>query len=375
MARIGIDYTAAITQGAGIGRYVRELIAALLRLDTANEYRLFAASPRPISQAGPPVRRLPFHDKWLMRVWHRLRLPLPVESITGRVDLFHSPDFTLPPTLPGTPTILTVHDLSFIRDPNSANARLRSFLSQVVPRSVRRASHVLADSQATKQDLIELWQTPAEKISVLYCGVDSRFHPVTDPAELAAMRGRYQIGDRPFILALSTLQPRKNYVRLIQAFAPLAARNPELALVIGGGRGWQYQAILAEPARLSIEHQVVFPGFVTDADLPSLYSAAELFVYPSLYEGFGLPLLEAMACGTPVIASTRSSLPEVTGEAGLQADPLDVAGWTAAMDQLLHDPALRHTLINRGFRQAGRFTWEQAAVQLQAIYQQVLANA
>ncbi len=374
MARIGLDYTAAVQQGAGIGRYVRELVSALLVLDKENDYRLFAASPKPLPPSPFPVRRIPFHDKWLMRIWHRARIPLPVELFTGRVDLFHSPDFTLPPTLPGVPTVLTVHDLSFIRDPDSADERLRAYLNRVVPRSVRRADHVLADSQATRQDLIELWDTPTEKISVIYCGVDQRFKPVTDPAALAAVRAQYAIGDGPYIFSVSTLQPRKNYRRLIQAFVPLATRYPDLNLVIGGGRGWKVEEILAEPGRLGVEDRVRFPGFVADEDLPALLSAAELFAYPSLYEGFGIPILESMACGTPVIASDRSSLPEVVGEAGLMVDALDVAALSAGMERLLSEDNLRAQLVERGNRQVARFSWADAARQLLDTYEMLLGN-
>jgi glycosyltransferase involved in cell wall biosynthesis len=323
VARIGIDYTAAVQQGAGIGRYVRELIGTLLELDRENDYRLYAASASPLPPTPFPVTRLPFHDKWLMRIWHRARLPLPVELVTGRLDLFHSPDFTLPPTLPGVPTVLTVHDLSFVRDPDSADERLRAYLNRVVPRSVRRASHVLADSEATRQDLIDLWEIDPAKITVIYCGVEPRFRPVVDPAVLAEVRGRYNLGGGRYVFSISTLQPRKNYRRLIQAFAPLTGRHPDLTLVIAGGKGWKYHEILAEPERLGIGGRVLFPGFVADADLPALLSGAALFAYPSLYEGFGIPILEAMACGTPVIASDRSSLPEVVGDAGLQ-----VTRWT-----------------------------------------------
>jgi glycosyltransferase involved in cell wall biosynthesis len=372
MPRVGIDYTAAVQQRAGIGRYVRELVAALLRQDVQLDYRLFAASPAPLPDLPFRVRHLPFHDRWLMRVWHRVRAPLPVELITGPIDIYHSPDFTLPPTLPRTRTLLTVHDLSFVRDPDSAAHSLRTFLSVVVPRSVERADRVLADSQATKEDLIELWATPEDKVSVLYCGVDSRFRPVTDPAALAAVRARYGLSRGPFVLSVSTLQPRKNFRRLIQAFAPLAERHPELSLVIGGGKGWRYEEILAEPERVGIAGRVLFPGFVDDSDLPALYSAAVALAYPSLYEGFGLPVLEAMACGTPVIASDRSSLPEVTADAGLQADPFDVEAWTAGLAMLVEDTELRESLVTRGLEQAGRFSWDRAASELLHIYRGLL---
>src|SRR5512136_1582307 len=195
--KIGIDYTSAATQGAGIGRYTRELMRALLAVPSEHSYSFFYASQKRIDHTAlstqhSAVRRLPFHDKWLMRVWQRLSIPIPVELIVGKVDLFHSPDYTLPPTLPGVPTLLTVHDLSFIRDPDSAWPSLRAFLNQAVPRSVKRATHVLADSQATKADLIELFGTPAEKITVLYSGVDARFSPVRDQAELDRVCAKYQ---------------------------------------------------------------------------------------------------------------------------------------------------------------------------------------
>ena len=159
---------------------------------------------------------------------------------------------------------------------------------------------------------------------------------MSDAEELGRVRQRYGIGQQPFILSLSTLQPRKNYVRLIQAFARLAPQHPDLLLVLGGGKGWKYDEILAEPARLDIADRVRFPGFVADEDLPALYSAAELFAYPSLYEGFGIPLLEAMACGTPVLSSDRSSLPEVTGTAGIQVDPFDVDAMAAESGAIAH---------------------------------------
>ncbi|MBI5567635.1 MAG: glycosyltransferase family 4 protein [Chloroflexi bacterium] len=383
--RIGIDYTSAATQGAGIGRYTRELMRALLAQPSANKYSFFYAKSKPIDESPvtsyrSTIRRVPFHDKWLMRVWQRFRIPLPVELIVGKIDLFHSPDFTLPPTLPGVPTLLTVHDLSFVRDPDSAWPSLRAFLNRAVPRSVQRATHVLADSLATKYDLIELFGTPAEKITVLYSGVEPRFAPVRDRTEIDRVCAKYHL-PRPFILSVGTLQPRKNYARLIQAFASLI-NDPHPStplrfaqdasgdhhLVITGGKGWLYESIFEQVKSLGLENRVHFPGFVDDADLPALYSAADLFAYVSLYEGFGLPLLEAMACGTPVIASNVSSLPEVVGDVGLQVDPRDVSAITRALRAMLERSDLRETSIAAGLDRARTFTWEKAANQLLSIY-------
>jgi len=374
--RIAIDYTAAVRQRGGIGRYTRELVQALAALDQANEYVLLVQDRPGRAEAPAPnfrLRSTGLSEPWLTRLWQRLGLPLPVEVFTGPVDIFHSPDFVLPPTRRGTRTLLTVHDLSFIRDPDSAPPALRAYLERVVPRSVARADHILADSAATRHDLITLYDVPGEKVSVVYSGVNAAFRPVRDAARLAEVCARYGLR-RPYILSLGTLQPRKNYIRLIRAFA-CARRSPALRdhqLAIVGGKGWLYEAIFAEVERLGLHDSVLFPGFVADADLPALYSAAALFVYPSLYEGFGLPVLEAMACGTPTVVSNASSLPEVAGDAALLVDPHDEAALAQALEQALSDDGLRARLVAQGFEQARRFTWAAAAGQLLGLYHRLV---
>jgi glycosyltransferase involved in cell wall biosynthesis len=375
MISIGLEVTAAVQQGAGIGRYVRELLKALVALAPQNpdlNFRLFYAAtqaryPLPPLPAAFRLRVLPCHDIWLARIWQRARLPLPVELLTGRVQVYHSPDFTLPPTLPKVPTLLTVHDLSFVRDPDSAAPGLRHYLNQVVPRSVRRATHILADSAATQADLQALYHTPAEKITVLYSGVEASFQPVRDVTALAALRNRYRLGSQPFVLAVSTLQPRKNFLRLIQAFDQ-GLRDSPYNLVIAGGKGWLYDDIFAEVTRRGLNERVLFVGFVQDADLPALYSAATAFAYPSLYEGFGLPLLEAMACGTPVLSSTVSCLPEVAGDAALLVDPYDVTALAVGLQRIVTDAGLRAQLLAAGSLRAQQFRWQQSAQQLLAVY-------
>ena len=392
-ARIAIDYTSAVRQGGGIGRYTRELVRALVAQDPSSQYTLLVADPRPSPASLAPnarFRRVPVADVWLQRLWHRLRLPLPVEWLAGDFDLFHQPDFVLPPLRRGVPGLLTVHDLTFVRDPDSAEPSLRRYLNRVVPGSVARAAHVLADSAATRDDLIREYGTSPEKITVLYPGVDARFQPQDDPAERAQVRGRYGIPEGPFVLSVGTLQPRKNYVRLIQAFARIAnlraqqlpvdsttSTPPGLAdasplLIIAGGRGWLYDEIYAEVERQGLTGRVLFPGFVADGDLPALYRAAGVFAYPALYEGFGLPVLEALACGTPAVTSDVSSLPEVAGDAALQVDPTSVDALAAELTRLLTDNALRADLRTRGPAQARKFTWESAAGQLLDIYRKIV---
>jgi glycosyltransferase involved in cell wall biosynthesis len=372
---IGIDFTAAAEQGGGIGRYTRELITALAQEDTSTEYRLFVAGSRINVLPPEPGKNFKWRStritaEWFARIWHRARLPIPVETWTGKLSLYHATDFTLPPLRRGTRSILTVHDLSFIRSPETAMPSLRRYLEIVVPRSIQRADFVLADSEATRQDILELYPVEAEKVAVLYSGVEKRFQPVQDAAALAATRERYGLGDNPFILSVGTVQPRKNYQRLAEAFKRLD--NPDLRLVIAGGKGWLDTPLYQSIRDLRLEDRVKFLGFVADADLPALYSSARVLAFPSLYEGFGLPALEAMACGTPVVASNVSSVPEVVGEAGLQIDPTDVEGLTEALRRLIEEEGLRSTLIAQGLERAKLFDWHQSAQELRKHYQALL---
>lgn len=377
--RIGIDATAAVTQGGGIGRYTRELVGALGNEPGNYTYRLFSARqpaelpvPEPIPQSSAiSYRQAPLSAQWLYRVWYRLRLPLPVQLFTGTIDLFHSPDFVLPPVLGDIPTLLTVHDLSFLHYPETFTPALVNYLNRVVPWSVERATHVVADSEATKRDLVNLWHVEPEKISVLYSGVHERFQPVTDDKVLAQMRQRYGLGEAPYILSVGTVQPRKNYEMLIRALKRVADKCPH-NLVIAGGQGWLYDQVMDEVREQRLEERVRFTGFVDDADLPALYSESSLFVFPSLYEGFGLPLLEAMACGVPVLTSNASSLPEVAGTAAMQLPPTSERKWARAMLQVLGDSELRVHMVAAGFRQVRRFSWQKAARELRQIYARLL---
>ena len=378
--RIGIDYTAAVQQGAGIGRYARQLVSALVELDAENKYTLLvgAAGVHDAAfQVEALTRRanvrgvlLPVSDHTLSILWHRLHLPLWVELACGPLDLFHSPDFTLPPVLRAR-TILTIHDLSFIRVPECAEPSLRAYLLQAVPASVRRADVVLADSECTRADLIELLGADPDRVEVVYAGVGQHFQRVSDGGLLRAVRMRYNLPER-FILGVGTLQPRKNFQRLVKAYAMARGHiHSEIKLVIAGASGWMYEGIFRSVEELGLRDAVCFPGYVADDDLPALYSMADLFVFPSLYEGFGMPPLEAMACGTPVVASNVSSLPEVVGDAALMVDPLDVAALADAMGRLLTDPDLRENMVRRGVEQARRFTWTRAAANLVDIYRRV----
>lgn len=375
--RVAIDVTAAIHQGGGIGRYTRCLVTALAQSPHRLRITLFLTATRhtPVPDwlwllPNVRLRRIPLPERTATILWQRARLPLPIEALIGPQDLCHFPDFVMPPVRRAR-RVLTIHDLSFRLVPEAADAGLRRYLEQVVPRSARRADLILADSQATQRDITDHLGVPAAKTAVLYSGVGPEFQPVHDAFRLTAVRQRYALPHR-FVMSLGTLQPRKNYGRLIQAYATLLqAGDLDWDLVIVGRPGWLYADLAEEVQRLGVINRVHFLTNASDADLPALYSLAEVFVLVSLYEGFGLPPLEAMACGTPIIVSNVSSLPEVAGDAGVQVDPLNVPAIASALNTLTTDAGRRTDLRERGLRQAATFTWERAAEQVADHYRRV----
>jgi glycosyltransferase involved in cell wall biosynthesis len=370
-----IDYTPAIRQSAGIGRIIRGQVRALLATNPGYDVRLFVAGQ--VTQAERDDAPLPLHtipfvsERNLIRIWHRLNVPFPRADwfAGGRADLLHATDFVLPPAS-ARRRVVTVHDLAFLRYPDAAMPSLHRYLNTVVPRSVQRADHLIADSQHTADDLQALWGIPGERISVVQGAVDQQhFQPETDTTVQQAVRARYGIGERPFILGLSKLQPRKNFARLIRAFH--AARQEAALphrLVIGGSKGWLFDEIFATVQELGLEGDVVFPGFVDDGDLPALFSAAEFFTYPSLYEGFGLPILEAQACGAAVLTGDNSCLPEAGGDGALYVDAESVESIAAGIVRLATDGAYRRALAEMGSVNARKFTWERSAQQLISAY-------
>lgn len=373
--RLGVDYSAAVWQGAGIGRYTRALIGELLRLDRENRYTLlfpagFPGRPAPflshlrhLNHPHLQLRPLPLSDRCLAVLWQRLRLPLPVEAFCGRLDLFYSPDFVLPPQLSGR-RLLTVHDLAFLVHPECAVPSLGWYLRRAVPRSIARADLLLADSENTRRDLICLMGVSPGRVEVLYPGVEPAFRPLAQASREAA-RARYGLPER-FLLTVGTIEPRKNLPRLLEALSGLPERL-RLPLVVVGRPGWLYEETFAAVERYGLQREVRFLGFVPQEDLPALYNLALALVYPSLYEGFGLPPLEAMACGTPVLTSSVSSLPEVVGEAAVLVDPADVSSIREGLRRLLEDGELRTRLREQGLARAREFTWEKAAGRLREI--------
>ena len=378
--RVGIDYSPAVNQQAGIGRYTRSIVAELAELDQENEYVLFYPS-RNLNQEvfAPPKSpnfqrvEIPVSNQSLNALWFRLGVPFPVDLFTGPVDVCHFPDFTLPPIRNGK-TVLTVHDLSFLVHPEYAEKGLRQYLERVVPPSVAGASLVLADSESTGNDLIVLLDVPPERVEVLLPGVEPRFAPVVDEVALESARRKYSISF-PYILTISTIEPRKNLLGLMKAFSGFKRMTESRhKLVIGGGKGWHYSEVFATAKAIDVADDIIFLGHVADEDLPALYSMSDLFAWLSFYEGFGLPVLEAMACGTPVVASNRASLPEVIGDAGLLVPPSEIDAIADAFDSILGDEALAAELADKGRKQASLFSWRSSAKQLLSIYQRLASD-
>lgn len=368
MARIGIDARLTYYTQGGIAKYTQQIIRALGGIDARNEYLLLHSRRDARSLAAAPNQRrvacwTPAH--------HRIeRLALAVELAGRRLDLLHSPDF-IPPLGGRYRSVITIHDLAFLLYPEFLTAESRRIYNDQIEAAVRRADAIIAVSEATRQDVIEHLDAPPEKVRVVLEAADPRYRPVP-PAEVERVCAG--LGLPPgYVLFVGTQEPRKNIAGLLGAYARLRAGSPDAPpLAIAGGRGWLADGLAELADSLHLGDSVRWLGHVPSEDLPALYSGAAVLCFPSFYEGFGLPPLEAMACGAPVVTSDRGSLPEVVGEAGLLVDPNDPAAIAAALERVLGDPALAADLRTRGIERASTFSWERAARETLAVYERVL---
>jgi glycosyltransferase involved in cell wall biosynthesis len=367
---IGIDASRSTRpRRTGTESYSLHLIRALLAVDQRNDYTLYF-NEAPATGLFPPGPRCRHRVMPFPRLWTHLRLS--AELALHPPSLLLVPAHVLPLIHPRR-SVVTIHDLGYLREPQAHRPLDRLYLDLSNRYHVRAATRLLAISQATKDDLVRRYGVRPERVTVTYLAAGEEMRPVEDPASVAELKSRLGLaGD--YLLYVGTLQPRKNLERLVQAFALVAAQRPALQLVIAGKKGWMYEEIFAQVRRLGLEGRVVFPGYVAVEDLPALYTGALAFVFPSLYEGFGMPVLEAMACGAPVVASNTSSLPEVTGNAALLVDPTDVAALAAALLRIAGDSALRSDLRARGLVQAARFSWERCARETLAAMDQAMAS-
>ena len=373
--RIGIDATPLPPRPVGAGNYIIQLIRALWRNPEGAEFIVFA------QQQGVPLLevterpdfrlvRLPDRSPASRLVWEQTAFPRLARCYN--LDLLHSLHYTMPLLYPGR-TVVTFHDLTFFLFPHLHTLPKRYFFRFFTHASQRRASALIADSESTRQDAIRLAGVMPAKIHTTLLGVTPEFRPLSDPARLQAVRQKYHLPDR-FLLFVGLLEPRKNLPALLQAFASLVTRLPEVKLVIVGRLGWMYDPTLRLVQSLGLTEQVHFTGYVDQPDLPAVYNLAEAFIYPSIYEGFGLPVLEAMACGTPVITTDVSSMPEIAGEAGVLVPPDDIPALAEAIERLCTSPDERQRLTALGLARAAAFTWERTATQTLDVYRRVASG-
>jgi glycosyltransferase involved in cell wall biosynthesis len=360
------DYSAALQQGAGIGRYGREMLPRLrdaLAPDTASVFTNNAARlawPAPLQ----PYQR--FSVPWSNKTW-RLRVAL--DYLLGRdrdallpgVDLFFAADHLLP-RFRAIKSIINIRDLSFVLFPQYHTRGSRVFQRLLMPRFARHATHIVVPSRSTQRDVVAQYAVPAERITVIPEGVDDRFRQPLLPDDQERIRHTYSL-PHPFVLYVGTWEPRKNVEGLVRAFADVVRSfdGAPLDLVLAGKLGWLHEPITQQIAASGLGDRVRRIGYVAEGDLPALYAAATVFAFPSWYEGFGLPPLEAMACGTPVVASNAGSLAEVVGDAGLLVDPAAPHELAAALRAVVEQPDLRLRLSHAGRQRAAAYTWERTA--------------
>ncbi len=367
--RIGIDARLNAYRRGGIPQYTQQLVAALapqapydifFTLQHREHHRplAIASNVKRATLFTPPHHRL---EQW----------SLPIETLPLRLDVLHCPDF-IAPRYSLCPNVVTIHDLAFLRYPDILDESARRYYGQV-RQSVQRAAAVIAVSQATRDDIVQLLDLPRERIDVVYEAAAPTYHPLDLPAETRReINGHILAADR-FILFVSTIEPRKNLPTLFRALRICIDRRPNQAylLALAGGRGWLDDDLFQMARDLRLEDHLAFLGNVSQDDLLWLYNACRLYVNPSLYEGFGLPVLEAMACGAPTIVAETSSLPEVAGEAAIMLPPLEVEVWAQTIERLWNDPDQRERLAQSGPQQAARFSWQETARQMLAIYRRI----
>jgi glycosyltransferase involved in cell wall biosynthesis len=368
--RVGVDARLMYHQPAGISRYTWHLLQALAELDKDDEFIVFQHR----NHRTPLIQQPNFRRATLFApAHHRLeQYALAVELYRYPLDLLHSTDF-IPPLYSPCKTVITVHDLAFVHYPHFLTTESAAYYG-LIDRAVMRADHIIVPSEHTKTDLIAQMGVAADKVSVIYEAANPSFGPLPRDEARAAVAAKYKLPPH-FILFVGTIEPRKNVNGLLQAFAYLRNKYdvPDVGLVIAGSKGWLYDETLEMVKSLGLEQSTYFLGRVPDEDLQKLYVAARCHIHPAHYEGFGLPPLEAMACGTPTIVSNVSSLPEVVGDAAILVNPGDTEEIAVALHRLLTDDALHAELREKGLQRAKIFSWDKAATRTLDIYRQVAA--
>ncbi len=354
---------------AGTRTYIEQLVKALLAYDHENRYHLWGG---PIETTAPNAHNFRFQGNWRrgwQLLWKTLGWP-PVDLIGPSADVWHFTNYVAPPVR--KPFVLSILDLSFVTHPEYTEPKNLEYLRKFVPDSLARAAQVVAISDATREAVLKEFKLPAAKVTTTPLAANPVYGKAVPDEEISRIRAKYGI-DRDYVLAVGTLEPRKNLKNLLLAFAAMR-RNTTEQLVVAGGHGWLFDETEALLKKLGLGNRVILTGYVPDRELPALYQGAKVFVFPSHYEGFGLPILEAMMGGTPVISSNTSSMPEVGGTAALYFDPSDTKGLRLAIERVLGDEALRERLGEAGKEQAARFSWEETARKTLGAYHKALGE-
>lgn len=373
-ARVGLNAhllsSEASYRNAGVSRYIQALLTHLPQVDERFRYLAFIGATDIQVSGWQTQTSLWSTAHPLARIlWEQGVQPWAARR--KKIDLLHQPVY-VGPVVHTCPTVVTLHDLTFYLYPELFPQSKRIYLQHMTRYTIHHAEAVISVSKSTKSDALRLFSVPEKKITVIPNGVEARMRLLDDPMPIKALRQRYNLPP-DILLFLGTLEPRKNLITLLEAYTLLREqKDVHHNLVIAGGHGWYYEKVYDAVERLGLRESVHFPGYVPDEELPVWYNAADLFIYPSLYEGFGLPPLEAMACGTPVIVSNTSSLPEVVGNAGLTVDPHDPQALARAIYSVLSDPSHRERLAREGRSQASKFSWHATAKRTAKVYHQIL---
>ena len=370
--KVCIDIQAAIAQRAGVGRYTKSLVEHLGPLSGSDTLNLFYFD---FKQRG-----IPFHvpnatlrattwcpGRMAQKAWKTIGWP-PFDWFAGTADLYHFPNFIIPPLSQGR-TVVTIHDVSFMRFPDAAEPKNLLYLNGQIRRTVDRADLILTDSQFSADEITELLNVPSDRVKAVHLGLTTNMN-APDATTIDAMRKHLKL-DRPYLLFVGTLEPRKNIPFLVECFEQMTAFDGDL--VIAGMRGWKVDPILTRMDASPRRERIRYLEYVEEEWLPPLYAGAELFIFPSLYEGFGFPPLEAMRCGIPVLSSRAGSLPEVLGDAAAYVNSYDAQEWAHATEALLQDVDRRKALSAAGEQQAATYRWEETARQTWELYREVIS--
>ena len=373
--RIAIDATSVPRQRAGAGTYICNLVEALAQVDRENTYFVFAKretfAGRSLERDGFQLVPVRFSSRLARMLWEQAMLPLHLRRLG--VDVLHSPHYTTPLASAGWRRVVTFHDVTFFLLPHRYPVLRRLYFQGASRAGARLADLAIAVSETVKGDLVRHLGLPAERVRAVPLAPGPGFQPLEDSARMEAVRDRYELPPR-FILNVGTLEPGKNQATLVRAFHRLKRQGLELGLVIAGQKGWMYENLFRLVDGLGLRDDVRFVGHLPEDDLAAVYNMADLFVFPSLYEGFGLPPLEAMACGLPVVASRAPALVEVLDGAALLVDALDASALAEASARALRDKRLRSRLRRQGLERASQFSWQRTARGTVAAYEAALSS-